>query len=106
VHNPSLHIMNLGNNNANGRLTRASALTSKLTGSTSMVQDENKLVTGKVAGDKKVVKRSVLGDISNFAGAKTSINTKPVKVEKVEKPVSPCIIFIHMLFVEIDALIA
>lgn len=57
--------MLLGTTNvATSRTTR---LSTKIPSTTSLIQDENKIVSGKVA-DKKVSKpRSVLGDISNIS---------------------------------------
>lgn len=50
--------------------------------SVSSIQDENKAPVGKVV-DKKVVKRNVLGDISNVASKVASSKASG----KVEKPV-------------------
>lgn len=52
--------------------------------SASVVQDENKAPMGKVA-DKKVAKRSVLGDISNVTSK--PIPGKAAAVKPAEKPI-------------------
>lgn len=66
--------------------TRSSRISSKPT--SALIQDENKVANTAMAGklaEKKVVKRSVLGDISNNIASKTSAAGKAAV--KAEKPV-------------------
>lgn len=72
--------MLLGTTNPTARSTR---LSTKIPSTTSLIQDENKMISGKVA-DKKVSKpRSVLGDISNIS------NKIGITKAKADKPSAP-----------------